>query len=191
MFFCLFTGIGNLFKKSYQRCRSSAVIFRRSSCALAISFLLYEYTRPPTPKTKPRRLSQNSLRGAFLKNTRFHPNISLTGLRQMGAVPLFSCIRKGGIHPSHHEGTHSCSACGAIPILCRYLSADIFLSVSGCPLGSYFLRRLYSERGFMTSRQSRSPRSRAMISTSAVAMLVATGMLYRSHIRSSSCSVSS
>ena len=54
-----------------------------------------------------------------------------------------------------------------------------------------FLRRLYSERGFMISRQSRSPRSSAMISTSAVAMLVATGMLYRSHIRSSSCSVSS
>ncbi len=51
--------------------------------------------------------------------------------------------------------------------------------------------RLYSERGFMTSRQSRSPRSSAMIRTSAVAILVATGMLYISHIRCSSLPVSS
>ena len=38
--------------------------------------------------------------------------------------------------------------------------------------------KLYSERGFITSRQSRSPLSRAMISTSAVAIVVATGILY-------------
>ena len=63
-----------------------------------------------------------------------------------------------------------------------------------CPAFIYaFLLRfwLYSERGFITSRQSRSPRSSAMMSTSAVAILVATGMLYISHIRSNSCSVSS
>ena len=107
-----------------------------------------------------------------------------------GTKPLFDSVRKGGIHPSHCAGTHSHPA-GDDSLLCRYLSVNVFLSVSGCPLVSYFLRRLYSERGFMTSRQSRSPRSRAMISTSAVAMLVATGMLYMSHIRSSSCSVSS
>ena len=46
--------------------------------------------------------------------------------------------------------------------------------------------RLYADLGLMTSRQSKSPRSSAMISASAVAILVATGMLYISHIRNSS-----
>lgn len=52
----------------------------------------------------------------------------------------------------------------------------------------FFLFLLYSERGLRMSRQSRSPRSSAIISTSAVAILVATGILYISHIRCSSLS---
>ena len=48
----------------------------------------------------------------------------------------------------------------------------------------YFL--LSAERGFTISLQSRSPLSSAVMITSAVAILVATGTLYTSHIRSSS-----
>ena len=165
-------------------------MFFRSSCALETSFLLYEYTLSPHPKQNPEGyLATASGVHLFTKHT-VPPEYFTHRATPTGAVPLFSCIRKGGIHPSHCAGTHS-HPLRDDPLLCRYLSVNVFLSVSGCPLVSYFLRRLYSERGFMTSRQSRSPRSSAMISTSAVAMLVATGMLYMSHIRSSSCSVSS
>ena len=179
----------NKYRKSFQKIVPKMPLLSRhiSSQFLCIGnqFLVVRIHDLPTPKTNPRRPSIDSLRGAFSKNTRFHPNISLAGHR----API-QLSRKGGIRPNLHGGTHSRSACGAIPILCRYPSGDVFLSAGGCPI-HYFLRRLYSERGFMTSRQSRSPRSSAMTSTSAVAMLVATGMLYRSHMRSSSCSVSS
>ena len=47
-----------------------------------------------------------------------------------------------------------------------------------------FLRLLYSEVGFTISRQSRSPRSSALTSISAVAIFVATGTLCMSHSRS-------
>lgn len=50
--------------------------------------------------------------------------------------------------------------------------------------GYHFLLR--AERGLTISLQSRSPRSRAFITTSAVAMFVATGMLLRSQILSNS-----
>ena len=55
-------------------------------------------------------------------------------------------------------------------------------------LGAYALRRLrlYSERGLTILRQSSMPLSSAMTSTSAVAILVATGMFWMSHMRSSS-----
>ena len=43
--------------------------------------------------------------------------------------------------------------------------------------GVFLFLRLYAERGFMISRQSRSPLSSAVMMTSAVAMLVATGTL--------------
>ncbi len=42
---------------------------------------------------------------------------------ELTAAPLASLLAKGSL-------------------LCRYPSGDVFLSVSGCPLGPYFLRRL-------------------------------------------------
>ena len=67
-----------------------------------------------------------------------------------------------------------------VPSLCMPISKRTCLC--GPPL--YFL--LSAERGFTISLQSRSPLSSAVIITSAVAIFVATGTLYTSHIRSNS-----
>ena len=104
MFFCLFTGTGSRFKKSYQRCRSSAVIFLRNSCALVTNFLLYEYMTYLLQKQNPEDHLLTAS-GVHFTNTRFHPNISLAGHR----API-QLSRKGGIRPNLHGGTHSNSA---------------------------------------------------------------------------------
>ena len=97
------------YRKSFQKIVPKMPLLSRhiSSQFLCIGnqFLVVRIHDLPTPKTKPRRLSQNSLRGASSKNTRFHPNISLAGHN----TPI-QLSRKGGIHPNLHGGTHSNSA---------------------------------------------------------------------------------
>ena len=102
---------------------------------------------------------------------RFRSACSARGTPLTAAVrTVFSAI------PEHSDATPQKNGIA----LCPGLSKDAY--------ARFFRFRLYSERGLRISRQSRSPRSSAIISTSAVAMLVATGMLYISHIRCSSLS---
>ena len=94
-----------------------------------------------------------------------------------GGTPLTAAVRTDfSAIPEHSDATPQENGIA----LCPGLSKSAY--------ARFFRFRLYSERGLRISRQSRSPRSSAIISTSAVAMLVATGMLYISHIRCSSLS---
>ena len=124
-----------------------------------------------------------------------------------GSTRVFhsGCVRLCAV--SHREGVVPVPACRGIlqpvnPISCGGVCTDMSHSVVAIidPFSEFvkprtkifapdqscaFLRRLYSERGLTNSRQLRSPRSTAQISTSAVAILVATGTLCTSHRRSS------
>ena len=148
-----------------------------------------------------RRQSSPGCMIIWLSAQRHTPGVTLWAHAGSGTVPpgiftLIFCIqlqkdRKGGTQPAPCGKALTCSFLSV-----RRYPAGLFLA-GACPVRgrpapyACLCLLLYSDLGFMTSRQSKSPRSRAMISTSAVAILVATGILYISHIRNSSCSVSS
>lgn len=159
------------------------------------------HIKTPGDSSARRRQSSPGCMIIWLSAQRHTPGVTLWGARRIrhGSTRNFHSYlyiqlqkdRKGGTQPAPCGKAFTCSFLSV-----RRYPAGLFLT-GACPVRgrpapyACLCLLLYSDLGFMTSRQSKSPRSRAMISTSAVAILVATGILYISHIRNSSCSVSS
>ena len=92
-------------------------------------FFIIRIHTSSTSKTKPRRPSFDSLRGAFYK-THGSTRIFHSWARQKRICPI-QLSRKGGIRPSFMRGNSQLLRLRSYSLLCRCPSGDVFLSAGG------------------------------------------------------------